>query len=635
MRSAPSRKPSAASPLVREGGQSIAAKMLEKQRRESSRGAPPPVTVRPSRKPSAASPLVREGGQSIAAKMAEKQRRESSSNAPPPVTVRPVKVRGAYFHIQDLETRFELGLKTISGRSSTKIVRLAEIEDLASFRRTIVDGGVSLFETDISEKELHQEVMRQAREVAPDRERERRLTSKLGWHDDGSVFVMENDTIPAGTNLVFEARPEWVYARTRTAGNFEEWVTEVAVPAACSSRFITMCGASLLPALMSVAGKPVGGFGIDVGGRSRTGKSTVLKVAKSQSDEPTLDTWGISRAGATAVLLGHTDFPIFLDETAAVRGDGKIISEFTDLLSGGRPDTLAPAWVAERDPGRSQGTIRSVLLSTTEGQLAPRRQGQRARLIELPATRPGSFGIIDYPERADPPITNADEAGQLIDRLDKACGRHYGHVLSRFVECIISDSERLPALIECRVNDFNRATGSAPQDGWTRSVQAWFALIYAALDLARIYEILPWSEAEILDAVLRCFQDVVQREASSETPVLEIVERIRSWIANAGQTATVGKDFEADRLEDYHVIHHRDGGELVALVQRKHLIPVAGSEAALGRALAKIKEQGMLKPNPSDGKILREKRLPDVKSKLRFVFFNAAFAQGNSVKSNQ
>jgi putative DNA primase/helicase len=477
--------------------------------------------------------------------------------------------------------------------------------------------------------------MRQAREAATDLKRECRLTSQLGWHDEGSAFVMENDTIPAGTNLVFEATPTRVYARTRTAGSFDGWKTEVAVPAACSSRFITMCGASLLPALMSVAGKPVGGFGIDLGGPARNGKSTVLKVAKSQSDEPTLDTWGISRAGATSVLLGHTDFPIFLDETAAVRGDGKIISEITDLLSGGRPDTLAPAWVAERDPGRSQGTIRSVLLSTTEGQLAPRRRGQRARLIELPATRPGSFGIIDYPERADPPITNADEAGQLIDRLDKACGRHYGHVLSRFVECMISDSEGLPALIERRVNDFNRATGSAPQDGWTRSVRAWFGLIYAALDLARQWEILPWSEAEILDAVLRCFQDVIQREASSETPVVEIVERIRSWIANAGQTATVGKGFEADQLEDYHVIYDRDGGELVALIQRKRLIPVAGSEAALGRALAKIKEQGMLNPGWSGGEMYRQKRLPGVTSKPRFLFFSAAFAQGDSVKSNQ
>ena len=456
----------------------------------------------------------------------------------------------------------------------------------------------------------------------------------MGWHDDGAAFVLPGATYPRDARLRFEPEQKRAYAVARKSGTFGGWKAEVAGPAACSSRMVFGIGAALKPPLLLYAGKRAGGVAVTVEGPSRSGKSITLMAAKSVIDEPVLDSWGLSRAGGAAALLGHTDLPLFLDETRAVRGGeakgGSIVGEVTRLLSGGRPDILDPAWVAEHRQAAGRAAIRSVLLTSTEGRLDPARlPGERARMVALPACRPGSFGVIDHPERADPPIRDAAAAAEAMERLERGAGRHHGQALPRFVRRLVKMKRgRVQKLIREYRDAFYKTADGAALGGWSRSILEWFALVYAALMLARRLKIVPWPEAVIRDAVLRCWRDAMEQEARAADAPLQVVERLRCWLRDAPERAVVDADFDPRRLNNYDVVLDRDAGVPVALAQRKRLAGIAGGEAPLDAALLLLRQRGDVVPNPKTGQVTRQKRFKGTGTKLRFVFFTQAFLDG-------
>jgi hypothetical protein len=537
-------------------------------------------------------------------------------------STRAVAVVSAYWHIQKKETRLKIRFHSISGRKLTRLVRLADIEELAAFRRTLVEAGVSLTGSSGTAASLHADVLSQARTIAADRKRERRLTSELGWHDGGAAFVSPGRTLPKGSRLSFEPDPRRRYATAATAGTFEGWFEEVARPAACSSRMMVAIGAALVSLLLRLLGRKAGGFGITFRGASRIGKSLTLRIAKSVIDEPTLGTWGVSRAGGTALLLGHTDLPVFLDETAATRGGSEVISELTNILSAGKPDALDPAWLAQHGLDRSLAAISSVLLASTEGRLHARRRGERVRLIEEPAARPGSFGVVDYPDRADPPIRTPTKAAEHLERMDRAAAENHGHALPRFAGHLIEDRKKVPRWAEQYMAKFAAATGGTGDDGWARSMHASFALIYAAMRLARRYDIVPWTKTQILEAVVRCWEDTMAAEAAQKGAAEDATQRILAWVRDPQRVrGLVGDGFDPKRVDDYEVICDTARGQAVLLVRRERLVELSGSEAALDADLANLATKGDVIANRGTSEISRQKRLPGMSNKLRFVFF--------------
>lgn len=536
-----------------------------------------------------------------------------------------IKVLGAFWHVEKKESRFEFEFKTISGRKRKKVLRLPEIEEFSVFRRTMVEAGFSF--SGLRAADLHGALTRQCRRAAEDRKSERRLTSELGWHQ--GVFVLPGSTFPAGGRLAFEREHGRYYAHARIAGTLKAWQDKVAAPAVCSSRMVTAILAAFAAPLLLLSGRRAGGFGLSFSGTTSTGKTTALRLAKSVIDEPTPDGWGMSRSGGTAVLCGYTDLPVFFDETAAVRGSKRgnstIVTEMTDVLSGGKPDLLHPDWQPKGRLEGGGGAIRSVLLATTEGKLDPwRRQGERARLIEVPAERPGSFGVIDHPERARPAIDSKTKAGEHIERLDRAVAQNYGHALPRLVEQLVAHRAKVPGWIEQYTAEFRRAARGVDRDGWARRMLACFALIYAAGMLARRFGIVPWSEGVVRDAVLRCWEDAMRAAATPEARAAEAAARVRRWIVGAKRVATVGRDFHPEKVAGYEVIHDRDRGEPVVLVQRDRLVAAAGGEAALVAALDHMKQKGWLVPN-QEGAATRQKRFHGTAQKLRFVYVRPAF----------
>ena len=243
----------------------------------------------------------------------------------------------------------------------------------------------------------------------------------------------------------------------------------------------------------------------------------------------------------------------------------------------------------------------------------------------MPADRPGSFGVIDHPERARPAIDSKTKAGEHIERLERAAAQNHGHALPRFVPHLVEHRADVPGWIEQYTAEFERAARGTDRDGWARRVLACFALIYAAGMLARRFGIVPWSEEVIRDAVLRCREDAMQAAATPEARAAEAAEEVRQWIAGAKRVATVGRDFDPEKVDGYEVIHDRDGVEPVALVQRDRLVAAADGEAALAAALDHMKREGWLLPNRDTGAVTRQKRFDGTTQKLRFVYVRRAF----------
>ena len=114
--------------------------------------------------------------------------------------------------------------------------------------------------------------------------------------------------------------------------------------------------------------------------------------------------------------------------------------------------------------------------------------------------------------------------------------------------------------------------------------------------LAWRFGIVPWSQEVIQDAVLCCREDAMRAVAAPEARAAEAVARVRQWIIGAKRVATVGKDFDPEKVEEYEVIHGRDRGEPVALVQRDRLVAVAEGEAALAVALDPLRHIAVSSP---------------------------------------
>jgi hypothetical protein len=184
---------------------------------------------------------------------------------------------------------------------------------------------------------------------------------------------------------------------------------------------------------------------------------------------------------------------------------------------------------------------------------------------------------------------------------------------------------RPPGWIEQYTAEFRRVARGVGRDGWARRVLACFGLVYAAGMLARRFGIVPWSQEVIRGAVLRCWENAMRAVATPETRAAEAAERVRQWIVGAKRVATVGKNFDPEKVDGYEVIHDRDRGEPVALVQRDRLVAVAGGEAVLAAVLDHMKRNGWLLPNRDTGAVTRQKRFDGTAQKLRFVYFRRAF----------
>jgi hypothetical protein len=145
-----------------------------------------------------------------------------------------------------------------------------------------------------------------------------------------------------------------------------------------------------------------------------------------------------------------------------------------------------------------------------------RSAGETSRFVDMPGTRNGSLGLIDY---LPPTFKGSREkwAADRIDELKKACERHHGHAFPAFVEGVITNRDSIQARIEELMVQFRRTAKIDQVAGADKRRADLFALIYAAGRLAVEWRIVPWTAKQVGCAMRRCYRDACEPQP---TPLL-------------------------------------------------------------------------------------------------------------------
>ncbi len=475
--------------------------------------------------------------------------------------------------------------------------------------------------------QLHAELRRDAERAAQDSSLRVEATPLQGWHGD-AAFVLGKHVLPKDAPVVFHPAEGIVYPQIARRGTFEGWRDGVAALLPCSSRLMLDACGGLASALLRVWRGTLKGFGFNKSGGSRRGKSLGLRLVCSTIGPPDLEGWNHSRSGIAERLMGHRGLPLVLDDTADARPDGKggasIVDQVTGLVALGRPDGLHHGSVGELQ--KAGVGFQSILLSTTEGALPPRRRGLQARLVEIPLPANG-FGVIDHPELCQPLVCDDASAGRWVEAADQAMKDHYGHAYPRLVRGLLKLGGALAAEVRALEEVFRAATPEAEANAWARSVRDNFALAYAAGALACRFGVFPFDAEIVLDRLRRCMLDAL---AHADAPGMAAAaqadadaEAVVAWLHTnwAGRVKAGSAGFGPGDADRAPIITIKDtDGKWFSLVRKTALAEVVPNPQRLDEALRLLAARGTLRPGEGEGKLTRQKRLSDG-TKRRFLFF--------------
>jgi len=258
-------------------------------------------------------------------------------------------------------------------------------------------------------------------------------------------------------------------------------------------------------------------FAINWFGRTSEGKSLTLRVAASVAGlfgpGGTMPSWADSEAGFEGQAMGHRDSVLPLDEAADGEKTMPLPARARTLAFGigrNRPRTLSAAF--QKQHGLENREYRIIVLSSSERALGdvalkagtPRLGGEEVRLIDIPASEPGSQGIFDGNIKPADGKTLSETTKALVEDNAAAAQRYQGHVLPAFLNRLIKDKNW-----EATVGEYKEqfeADVKAPDLKAVYRIRSNFAIIWAAAALAIDYEVLPWKKSFVFKAIEKCFR---------------------------------------------------------------------------------------------------------------------------------
>jgi uncharacterized protein (DUF927 family) len=349
-------------------------------------------------------------------------------------------------------------------------------------------------------------------------DRRARSVPRIGWHrsDSGSVFVLPDETFGdvARERVLWqtETRKETLF---KTSGSVESWRREIGQRCTGNSRLVMAVSTAFAPPLLEPANEESGG--LHVVGKSRDGKTTVLRVAGSVWGGGGINgyirAWRATSNGLEGIAEGHSDGLLCLDEMGQV--DAREAGEVAYMLANGAGKGRAGRDGSARRPAQ----WRLLFLSSGELTLADKmaeagkrsRAGQEVRLVDVPADAGAAMGIFEN-------LQGAASPGEFAEILHDAVGRHYGNPIRAFLraltERLAADRDGLQALLGKNRQEFmamHLPSGASPQ---VRSVCGRFALIAAAGNLATVFGITGWPDDESERAAGICFRAWLDRRGN-------------------------------------------------------------------------------------------------------------------------
>jgi hypothetical protein len=336
--------------------------------------------------------------------------------------------------------------------------------------------------------------------------------ARTGWLPTRSGFVLQRKCIgKASEAIVGVALPSNDdIGKTTVKGSAHRWSNTVGAPAKQSSVMMLAISAAFASPLLRVLGE--GAFGICLSGKKRRGKTAVTLAACSViglGTEEKVLTWYSTAAGLEPYFPLFNDCLFAIDDLAKLpdRSDSGRHLAIRDLAykiatgkTKGRHPTFAPGQPIHGSSHRfilltsNETSLRQVAESNRQS----RGSGEQVRLIDIPAYLGKRPHIFDRAEGE----TNVD-IQMRFERLREACAQNHGHVFRRYLRYLISLSDLDGKARRHRDRFVRMVSGETIGD---QDLARKFGVIYAGGRLAISARLVPWTNLELRDAIVRCYQ---------------------------------------------------------------------------------------------------------------------------------
>ena len=390
--------------------------------------------------------------------------------------------------------------------------------------------------------------------AAAEPEKRQRYAKSSGWSDDGSYFVIFQDVIGDGPveQLGIRIPPgsNDEPGKLRHSGTASHWKKTIGKYALASSTATLAVCVALAAPLLKFGGQS--SFTICLCSKTRSGKTIASLVAASLVGSNSIEeflNWNSSTTSVEERLAEYCDMMIVIDDISTMEGTNSAkfrrISRFgyevsTNQGKGrGRPYKVAA--------GIAHLRHRAIVLTSAEKSLSDlacsarteRQGGDVVRMIDLPANGEGDEDVFDRLQ-VDDPATRTEAVEKLTKAIVKAAKRNHGTAFHAYIEKLICMDTQVTAAVETLISDFVGRVVLGLDSSQVRDMAKKFGLLYAGGVLAVRFEIVPWTEGDVLSALTTCFGRARGMVSDDAKLLKDGLELFREYIAALPMCASDG-----------------------------------------------------------------------------------------------
>ncbi len=358
-----------------------------------------------------------------------------------------------------------------------------------------------------------------------------------GWYGDNFALPHRFFSSDASaTPVLIDPRSQaHVGAFISGEGSLRGWKKSVGKLACKSSPLRVSIAATLAASLLRKLN--MDSFAINWFGLTSEGKSFLLKAGASVSGligPDGVPGWADSEPAFEGQAMGHRDCMMPLDEAAD--GEHKMPLEkkarmLAFVIARNRPRKLSKKH--EQEHGLQNREYRIIVQSSSERALRdvareagdPRLGGEEVRFMDIPASEPGSQGILDCELKPEQDKNLRETAKSIIERTLAQAILNQGHVLPAFLDQLMKD-KNWEATVRRYKEQFESEVG-APDERAVHRIRSNFAIIWAAAALAIDYELLPWKKRGTRQAIEKCFQRCIAGLASPPSSCANLLRMLK------------------------------------------------------------------------------------------------------------
>lgn len=518
-------------------------------------------------------------------------------------------------------------IKTIdsrNGKSNVMLIPSTTIENRKEFKTILLENGhpISTVNVDLNEFYNSLETTFEHKIIT---------TNIPGWVDNdyinnkGDVFTSKD---------IYKPR---LHPNTKVAqfdqskqGSLKEWQDNVSIFAIYSSRLMLGLCSALSGTIIKFTDVENGGFHIH--GDSSMGKSSSIKFAASiRCSKDGICNWNITPAALEETAMAHNDSTLLLDELRLlddnINNAAKKASSYIYMITEGKGKSRSSYYQ------QTELTWRLTFLSAGELSLSEhayaggtyRMNGECVRAIDIPADAGAGMGIYEsLPE-------GINSANELAKRITTNTSKYYGTALPAFIEKLSKfiqkhGESRLRNKISNHIKYFITKV-KIDDNGQHFRIASKFALLYAAGCLSVKSKIVPLTEDNILDGILKCYHDAMSSIPTSTNQKLSNFKRsLRQEIVSSNVTNLMKSTMCASDLNDLPIVIGIIGREKIIGIQKQHFDSMFDSTNEIKRALMILDNENLLfrdaQKNPTRQLTLKNKEHLKRRYCLKYNVFN-------------